>query len=173
MDFINVLPELLYETKDKSALAHDILSMRKRMEEEIGKESAASYNIKQGTGGLVDIEFIVQFLQLLHGKQHPWVRVPGTYDALRALWKEKLLAADDYRILRRAYDFIRQLESRLRIVSNQATNTLSKDPNKLRFLARRMGYTDDGSLAGQHLLKDYNALNQQVHLLFDKLLHQT
>jgi glutamate-ammonia-ligase adenylyltransferase len=171
-DFINVLQDLLYQDRERAVLAHDILSMRKRMEEEIGKESATSYNIKQGAGGLVDIEFIVQYLQLLHGKRHRWVRVPGTYNALRALWKEKLLSSDDYPVLARAYQFIRQLESRMRIVSNQATSILSKDPKKLHLLARRMGYTDEGSLAGKKLLNDYQLLNQQVRLLFEKLLQQ-
>ena len=47
------------------------------MEDEVGRESEAAYNIKQGAGGLVDIEFLVQYLQLLHGKQAPEGQGPG------------------------------------------------------------------------------------------------
>jgi glutamate-ammonia-ligase adenylyltransferase len=153
------------------ALSQDILSMRRRMEEELGKENAEHYNIKQGAGGLVDIEFLVQYLQLLNGKQHTWVRVPGAYNALRALKKEKLLSTDHYGVLLKAYLFLRLLESRMRIVSNQATSDLSKKPEDLHSLARRMGYTDDATSAGQKLLAEYEMLSKQVRGIFDKLLH--
>jgi glutamate-ammonia-ligase adenylyltransferase len=146
--------------------------MRGRMEEELGKESDAFYNIKQGAGGLVDIDFIVQYLQLCYGKRRPWTRVPGTYNALRALRKENLIGQEDYRVLHSAYLFIRQLESRLRIVSDQATSRLSRDPNDLRSLARRMAYTDEGAHAGQKLLSDYEQHRLKVRNLFNALLLQ-
>lgn len=170
--FMEALQDLIYQDADKTALARDVLAMRRRMEEELGKESAAHYNIKQGAGGLVDIEFFVQYLQLLHGKRRPWVRVPGTYNALRALKKEKLLEENEYRALLRAYLFMRQLESRMRIVSNQATSDLSRDPEKLHPLARRMGYADDGTLPGQKLLAEYESLSSQVRSIFGTLLQR-
>ena len=168
--FMEALQDLVFQDADEAALANDVLAMRRRMEEELGKESAAHYNIKQGIGGLVDIEFLVQYLQLLHGKQHPWVRVPGTYNALRALKKEKFLDEKSYRVLLRAYLFLRRLESRMRIISNQATSDLSRDPEALHPLARRMGYADDGISAGHKLLADYESLSSQVRTLFEALL---
>lgn len=164
--FIESLQMLIYKDYSQKTLRQDILSMRKRMEEELGKESVAHYNIKQGAGGLVDIEFLVQYLQLLHGKQHAWVRVPGTYNALRALKKEKLLKPDEYRVLLRAYLFMRLLESRMRIVSNQATSELSKDVQKLHALARRMKYEDDDVPAGQKLLADYERISEAARAIF-------
>jgi glutamate-ammonia-ligase adenylyltransferase len=169
-DFITVLQELLYQKRDEAALAHDILSMRKRMEEEVGKASAASYNIKQGCGGLVDIEFIAQYLQLLHGERHPRVRVAGTINALHALRKEKLLADNDYHLLAQAYEFIRRLESRLRIVSNQASSLLSREPEKMRSLALRMGYSDEIIPAGAKLLGEYELMSGKVRHLFERIL---
>jgi glutamate-ammonia-ligase adenylyltransferase len=118
----------------------------------------------------VDIEFLVQYLQLLFGKHHQWVRVPGTYNALRALRKEKLIQMADYRMLSRAYLFIRKLESRMRIVSNQATSELSKDPERLQPLARRMGYTDETISAGRKLLSDYEELSRRVREIFEKVV---
>jgi glutamate-ammonia-ligase adenylyltransferase len=168
--FCRVIQELIYRNVDRATLANDITSMRKRMENEIGRESAASYNIKQGAGGLVDIEFLVQFFQLLYGKQHKRVRIPGTYNALRALKSEGLLDDDAYSTLEQAYLFMRQLENRMRIVSNQATSELSRDPARLLPLALRMGYPDDGLSAGQKLLDDYELMSRQVRNIFDKLL---
>jgi glutamate-ammonia-ligase adenylyltransferase len=161
---------MIYQHADGDVLAGDIRAMRKRMEDELGKEDATRYNIKQGVGGLVDIEFLVQFLQLVHGKQDRWVRMPGTYNALRALKKRKLLSPADHDIVGKAYLFMRQLESRMRIVSNQSTNDLSRDPEKLRPLARRMGYRDDAVPAGQKLLSDYERLSREVRGVFDKVL---
>jgi glutamate-ammonia-ligase adenylyltransferase len=171
--FCHAIQDLIYQVADKAMLARDIIMMRKRMEEEIGKESAAHYNIKQGAGGLVDIEFITQYLQLRHGRQHRRVRVPGTYNALRSLRKERFLDEDDYRILMRAYLFIRLLESRMRIVSNQVTSDLSRDPIKLQLLARRMGYTDEAApagAAGQKLLADYEQMSAEVREVFERIL---
>lgn len=169
-EFCSTIQELIYRDVDKAVLAEDIRAMRKRMEEEIGKENATHYNIKRGVGGLVDIEFLVQYMQLLHGKRHRWARIPGTYNVLRALGKHNLLEPGDFRILARAYLFIRQLESRMRIVSNQGTNDLSRDPQTLRPLARRMGYHDDDGSAGQKLLNDYESLSAQVRVVFEKIV---
>ncbi len=146
--------------------------MRKRMEEEVGKESAGAYNIKQGAGGLVDIEFLVQYLQLLHGSRHARVRVPGTMNALRALYKERLLAPEDFRFLAQACRFMRLLESRMRIVTNQATSELARDPEKLRPLARRMGYDDDGMPAGRKLLQEYERTSGEVRAVFERLVKE-
>jgi glutamate-ammonia-ligase adenylyltransferase len=169
-EFCRAMHGLIYRAVDQASLAKDIRSMRKRMEEEVGKENAGAYNIKQGVGGLVDIEFLVQYLQLFHGSRHAWVRVPGTMNALRALHKERLLAPEDYSFLAQAYRFMRMLESRMRIVTNQATSELARDPEKLRPLARRMGYDDDGMTAGQKLLLEYERISAGVRNLFERIV---
>jgi glutamate-ammonia-ligase adenylyltransferase len=171
-EFTSSIHSLIYQKRDHAALARDILSMRQRMEEEVGRESALSYNIKQGAGGIVDIEFLVQYLQLLYGQEHKWVRVPGTYNALRALHKHNLIEDEAYGVLKRAYLFMRQLESRMRIISNLATSELSRDPEKLHVLAHRMGYTDEGRAAGRKLLSDYERHSGQVRETFEKILHK-
>jgi glutamate-ammonia-ligase adenylyltransferase len=168
--FCTAIQNLIYRDANKTSLAQDIRRMRQRMEEEVGKENTARYNIKQGAGGLVDIEFLVQFLQLLFGKHHRWIRIPGTYNALRAIKKEKLLGNAEYTVLLNAYQFMRKLESRMRIVSNQSTSELSRNPMELHQLARRMGYPDDDS-AGQKLLADYEAFSRQIRSIFHKFLN--
>ncbi len=169
-EFSRGLLDMIYQETNEAVLAADIRSMRKRMEDELGKEDATHYNIKQGAGGIVDIEFIVQFLQLSHGKQERWARLPGTYNALRALGKRRLLSPGDFQVLRKAFLFMRQLESRMRIVSNQSTNELRRDPEQLRSLARRMGYVDDVVPAGQKLLSDYEQISKEVRSVFERIL---
>ncbi len=169
-DFYTLLHGLIYKDFDKRSLAQDIIDMRKRMKQELGTEKQTHYNIKQGGGGLVDIEFLVQYLQLLHGKHHPRITVPGTYNALRALKREKLLEQDDYQSLMTAYLFIRTLESRMRIVANQATSELSRDPGLLHSLALRMGYKIDEVSPGHKLLSDYEHNSSAVRSIFEKVL---
>ena len=169
-EFSRTLQGLIYRDADPAALAADIRAMRKRMEDELGKEDAAHYNIKQGAGGLVDIEFIVQFLQLAHAKKHRRLRAPGTHNALRALGRKGFLGAEDHQILIRAYQFLRLLESRMRIVTNQATSGLSRNPEKLHALALRMGYQDDAVSAGRKLLADYERMREEVRGVFGKIV---
>lgn len=169
-EFCEVIQGLIYREVDRTALAADIRAMRKRMEDETGKESSASYNIKQGAGGLVDIEFLVQYLQLVHGRQYCSMRVPGTFNALRASRKLKLIAVEDYLLLKHAYLFLRKLESRMRVVSNQSTSLLARDPGKIDQLARRMGYAYEGAPAGQKLLADYELLSSRVRAIFTSWL---
>jgi glutamate-ammonia-ligase adenylyltransferase len=168
--FSGTLQGLIYRDPDPVALAADIRSMRKRMQEERGKEDGSQYNIKQGMGGLVDIEFLAQFLQLRHGREHCGLRVPGTINALRALRKQRILSTEDDRLLFNAYLFLRRLESRLRIVSNQSTSFLSRDPEKLRTLAKRMGYADDDGTAGKTLLDEYERTSREVRGVFERVL---
>jgi [glutamine synthetase] adenylyltransferase / [glutamine synthetase]-adenylyl-L-tyrosine phosphorylase len=168
----DTLQGLIYRDDDPAGLAAEVRAMRKRMQEERGKEDASQYNIKQGTGGLVDIEFLAQYLQLRHGKQHAWVKIPGTINALRALRKEGILSLEYHRLLCDAYLFLRRLESRLRIVANQSTSFLSRDPEKLRALAKRMGYDDSDGTAGSKLLAEYERTRTEVRGMFDDLLEK-
>ena len=170
IEFCRIMQELIYREIDARGLAEDVRAMRKRIEEEVGKVDALHYNVKQGAGGLVDIEFLVQYLQLVHGNKFISIRLPGTYDALRALFKYGLIESADYRVLLKAYLFMRLLESRMRIVTNQATSELSRDENAVQPLARRMGYRDDDCSAGQQLLHEYEGLSGNVRQIFNRLL---
>ena len=165
-----MLRSLIYRDDDPATLAAAVRSMRRRMEDELGKEEGKQYNIKQGPGGLVDIEFLAQYLQLRHGKDHPRLRVPGTLNALRALERERVLEGDDGRMVREAYLFLRRLESRLRIVANQSTSFLPRDPAKIRTLARRMGFPGEDDSAGTALLREYERMRGTVRSAFDRVL---
>jgi len=167
--FSAALRGLIFREEEPAALAADVRNMRKRMQDERGKEDASQYNIKQGTGGLVDIEFLAQYLQLRHGKVHASLQVPGTVNALRALRKERLLLPEDHAALRAAYIFLRRLESRMRIVANQSTSFLSRDPDKLTILAKRLGYGEEIGPAGKQLLAEYERTRTEVRALFERI----
>jgi [glutamine synthetase] adenylyltransferase / [glutamine synthetase]-adenylyl-L-tyrosine phosphorylase len=163
-----VLEKSLFRPIDERAAAQELLAMRERMEREIAAESPGRYNSKLGRGGLVDVEFAVQFLQLVHGHAHPEVRISGTPGALAALLLATLLAPADHEPLARGYRFLRRLESRLRIVRDRSVDKLPEGGLELLRLARRMGYR--GSRAGDELLADYQRTSGEVRAAFLRVL---
>jgi Glutamine synthetase adenylyltransferase len=77
-------------------------------------------NLKYSAGGLIDIEYAVQYLQVIHGHDHPSLRTPNTLQALAALVKEGLVSRTDGEMLRKAYIFTRILIDGLRMVRGNA-----------------------------------------------------
>jgi glutamate-ammonia-ligase adenylyltransferase len=123
--------------------ARAIRHMRARLE-----ETAAPRDIKRGRGGMVDVEFLVQMLQLRHGGDNPRLRVPNTLQALSALREAGHLPRDDYEFFAESYRFLRRVESRLRLLHTGARDELPEDPAELAKLARGLGVpTAEGLLA--------------------------
>lgn len=131
----------------------ELYRIRKRMEIEIAKEGSGRYNIKYGKGGLVDVEFTTQILQLKFGKEMPYIRKSNTLEAIDSLKEAQIVSEHDYAILRSAYKFYRLLENRLRIVQNRTEGEIVKDSSEIFMLAKRLGYQDND--AGKRLLEDY------------------
>ncbi|HEX9577800.1 MAG TPA: bifunctional [glutamate--ammonia ligase]-adenylyl-L-tyrosine phosphorylase/[glutamate--ammonia-ligase] adenylyltransferase [Myxococcales bacterium] len=163
-----VLEPSLFRREKPEDAARELLSMRERMEREIAAESPGRYNSKLGRGGLVDVEFAVQFLQLVHGAEHPRVRSASTPQALADLLQAGLLAPEDHQPLARGYRFLRRLESRLRIVRDRSVDHLPESGRELLHLARRMGYS--GPRAGEELLADYERTAAEVRAAFLRVL---
>jgi glutamate-ammonia-ligase adenylyltransferase len=88
----------------------------------------------------VDVEFLVQVLQLKYGRDRPAIRKANTWEALDALKEAGLLAPAEHGALRGSYDFLRRVQSRLRIVRNRAQDELPESMDDLEKLARRLGY---------------------------------
>ncbi len=100
---------------------------------------------KYSRGGLVDIEYTVQYLQLLHGATIPTLRTPNTLAALQALEQAGLVSSAVYQALRDAYVFLRRLIDALRLARGNAHDLVlpAVDTEEFIFLARRMGYWED------------------------------
>lgn len=114
-------------------------------------------NVKYGAAGLIDIEYAVQYLQVMHGHDHPSLRSPNTLQALAALVDKGLIARTDGESLRKAYVFTRTLIDGLRMVRGNAKDLVLPPPDseEFIFLARRVGYaTDDWQAGARHLQSD-------------------
>ena len=140
----------------------EIHHLRTRMEKELARENSSQFNLKKGMGGMVDIEFLAQRLQLSHGYRYPKLRQRGTLEALKALRDHQIIKEREYRLLSEGYLFLRRLDHRLRLERDQSIDILERDPEKLQGVARALGYNRDRKgtkkgreSAGHLLLKDY------------------
>jgi len=121
--------------------ARSIFDMRLRMQ-----EGASDLNLKRGPGGVLDIEFLVQLLQLKHGGDLPALREPNTLAALAALRAAGILNQEEYDYLSTSYQVLRTIQGRLRLMNMTALNDLPKEPAELAKLAAMLGYPDAATL---------------------------
>ena len=129
------------------AIADAILQMRDRIERELGGGQARQRgDLKVGAGGIVDIEFAAQYLQLAHGHVHPALRTTATAAVLEAAAAAGIAPARDLELLAQGYRFLRKIEHRLRVVHDQPIHRLPEAKDELDKLARRSGFPDGGVL---------------------------
>lgn len=160
---------LLAKPRDGSTLRAEVKAMRARIERELGRKVKGGYDIKHGKGGLMDVEFAVEYLQLLHGHEHPKLLTAITSDALEKVIALSLVPDGEGRSLKESYGFLRGLESKLRITSSQAMSVLPADESKLAVIAARMGYSGKGPAAAQALLDDYLRRAGRVREIFERI----
>jgi glutamate-ammonia-ligase adenylyltransferase len=118
------------------------LHLRRRQTRELVKPGRV--NVKYSPGGIIDIEYAAQYLQLLHGDDHPELRVTNTLEALDQLRRLHIISEVDYEMLREAYLFLRNLIDALRIVRGDASDLVlpEEDSEEFKSLARRLGYRE-------------------------------
>ncbi|MBM4050109.1 MAG: bifunctional [glutamate--ammonia ligase]-adenylyl-L-tyrosine phosphorylase/[glutamate--ammonia-ligase] adenylyltransferase, partial [Planctomycetes bacterium] len=161
-DVMKVLRSCAYGREWNPGLVDEVLAMRKRLE-----STAAGMDVKRGAGGVVDIEFLAELLCLKHGREHPRLQTPNTLDALHELHAAGLLTEARYAQLLTAYEFMRMIENRMRIVHNLAQDRLPESAADLARLAKRLGYRDTASgTAGETLLQEYRYHSQMTRRVF-------
>ncbi len=148
-----------------------IRSLKARIERRVEREGGESRNVKTGRGGIRDIEFVIQFLQLLNGGSLPEVRTGNTLEAMALLEHAGCLNHQEHSMLADNYNMLRKVEHRLQIMFDLQTHMLPEDRDEMAKLAVRMGYlnTPDSS-ALKKFEADYaerTAVNRKIldHLL--------
>lgn len=151
-------------------------AMKARAESEIQRRGLAEREVKRGRGGIRDVEFAVQLLQLVHGRADPALRTPATIPALAELASAGYVGADDAEALAAAYRLLRTVEHRLQLVEDRQVHAVPEAGPALEHLARVIGYRDrpDQRAAEQFLaeLHRHQATVRSIHerLFFRPLL---
>jgi glutamate-ammonia-ligase adenylyltransferase len=153
----------------------EIHLLRMRMERELAGESDSQFNLKKGRGGIVDIEFLTQMLQLAHGVHHPNLRCQATLKALKALHQQGILKKKEYATLADGYLFLRRLDHRLRLERDQSIDAFERDPGRLNGIARALGYASavrrsgkNVASAGHKLLADYESRREKIRACYER-----
>jgi len=116
--------------------------MKMKIEKEHGSEPVF---IKSRSGGLMDVEFCTQFLQLLWGWKYPSIRKRSTLGALVRMRKVGILGEEKFKDLRDGYLFLRHVESRPRILFDLPLSKVPEDKSQLGMLAKALGFSDTSS----------------------------
>jgi glutamate-ammonia-ligase adenylyltransferase len=144
--------------------------LRLRLERELGHERPTRKELKVGHGGLLDIEFLTQWLQMKHGSDET-VRTPDTGEALEALAARGYLPRADYERLRDAYRFLRRLEQRIHVHRGDGTNWVDARALGLSGLGRQMGFQRSPTRsAGEQLFERYTTVTDMVRACYLRLL---
>jgi glutamate-ammonia-ligase adenylyltransferase len=151
----------------------DIRILKRQIEQQAIRRGTDVRDIKIGRGGIRDIEFIVQFLQLLYGGHLPAVRKANTLEALASLEFEACLTHQERTILEEGYVFLRKLEHFLQIMYDRQTHALPVDHEELVRLAIRMGYAGASPEAARQQFEADLAAKRRLHRrILDHILHR-
>jgi glutamate-ammonia-ligase adenylyltransferase len=146
--FLEGVAPFVYPERLEPSAIDDVRRMKVRVEEYVRARGRA--DVKRGAGGIRDVEFSVQLLQLVHGRRDPALRVPGTLDALDALAEHGYVAPSDADRLADSYRFLRRLEHRLQMVRDLQTHDLPEDAAALTVIARSLGLAGGPALREEH-----------------------
>ena len=143
--YIDALMPMVWTACEREDFVPEVQAMRRRVEELV-PAGVRAREIKLGTGGLRDVEFAVQLLQLVHGRNDESLHVASTVDALAALGAGGYIGRDDAANLTASYEFLRLLEHRLQLQRLKRTHMLPEadDDEALRWLARAAHVRPDG-----------------------------
>ncbi len=156
---VNPLDSLLWQQRLSEPDVQELARLRRRKEEELSGEGRPdAHNFKVGRGGLMDIQFIIQHLQIQHR-----IAATPTLQALAQLEDGELLGCNSSQALRSGFDFLMRLESMQRLAEDRSPDSLPSDPLRLSFLADLMGCP-----SGEELLRGYQEVTSDVRRIYDR-----
>lgn len=166
-DLVAAAEPFVYPERLEPGVVDAIREVKNRVEAQPEVRTAGSRQLKLGPGGLRDIEFAVQLLQLVHGRADPSLRRRGTLPALAALADGGYVAVEDAETFADAYRWLRTVEHRLQLADERRTHVLPDDPERLECLARSLGYRPAGqepARAGfEHRLREVQGHVRDLH----------
>jgi glutamate-ammonia-ligase adenylyltransferase len=164
-----VIAPFVWTAAERDEFVQDVRAMRRRVIENI-PAAILPRELKLGPGGLRDVEFAVQLMQLVHGRGDESLRVNNTLDGLAALRDGGYVGRDDAMSLSDAYAFLRTTEHRLQLQKLRRTHLLPEEPEQLEWLGRSLGFRPDRRGSASDVWQSEWALHvYEVRRLHEKL----
>lgn len=169
--FINLVRPFIYGRPLAVADLEQLRRIKRGIDREVSARRQQHRNVKLGFGGIREIEFVVQSLQVSHGKRLPGICCRSTLDGLRVLFEHQLLGEDELDSLSRAYVFLRDVENKLQMVLDLQTHVIPDKQSEVRACALRLGYKDGaGRSAEEEFLEDHRNHTASVNRIFRAIL---
>lgn len=175
--FLETIGPFIYRRYLSGVEIAEIKAMKRRIEARTASDGTDALEVKTGRGGIRDVEFVVQFLQLLHGGAYPQVREQNTLVALAKLERIGCLTVEERTVMEATYRFLRTVEHRLQTMFDRQIHEMPRDEDSLRALAVRVGYPHElGGLGRRHetarrFLADYRSKTESNREILNHLLH--
>ena len=167
-EYLAAIQPMVWDASAKPDFVGAARAMRQRVIRNI-PTNQRDRELKLGVGGLRDVEFAVQLLQLVHGRGDEALRSPTTLVALAELTKRGYVGRRDGAALEDAYEFLRTLEHRIQLYRLRRTHLMPEDAESLRRIGRSMGYRHNPA---ESLDKEWRAHRRVVRRLHEKLFYR-
>lgn len=166
--YVEMVSPMVWSAAEREGFVEDTQAMRRRVLEHIPAREA-DRQLKLGSGGLRDVEFAVQLLQLVHGRADENIRASATLSALEELTRGGYVGREDGEALHDAYSFLRTLEHRIQLHQLRRTHVVPEGDEAMRTLGRSMGYLKDSVAA---LDQAWQHHRREVRRLHEKLFYR-
>jgi len=167
-EYLDAVSPLVWQAASREHFVEDVQAMRRRVEKHVPAAESAR-QLKLGPGGLRDVEFSVQLLQLVHGRTDTTLRSGTTLEALAALSKGGYVARDDAAVLDESYRLLRTLEHRIQLFRLRRTHLMPTDEADLRRLGRAVGHRRDSARA---VVEQWQQQAREVRRIHERLFYR-
>ena len=164
--FLDLARPFVFRPGLDPAIVALVRKMKRAIDESLSAKGDSHRNVKLGPGGIREVEFLVQALQLLYGGDDPWLRERNSLRAIFRLIERGYLSPDRGRFLGEALTYLRTVEHRLQILHEFQTHRLPEDPEELGRLARRVGIALPPAAARRRFLARHARITRGVHRAF-------
>ncbi|WP_134741502.1 bifunctional [glutamine synthetase] adenylyltransferase/[glutamine synthetase]-adenylyl-L-tyrosine phosphorylase [Nocardioides sp. 503] len=167
-EYVAMVAPMIWTAAERDGFVSDAQAMRRRVVEHIPAREA-DRQLKLGSGGLRDVEFAVQLLQLVHGRMDEAIRPATTLSALAQLTSRGYVGREDGEALHEAYSFLRTLEHRIQLFQLRRIHVVPSDEPSLRRLGRSMRFLKDPVAS---LDRAWEHHRREVRRLHEKLFYR-
>ncbi|MFQ5328433.1 MAG: bifunctional [glutamate--ammonia ligase]-adenylyl-L-tyrosine phosphorylase/[glutamate--ammonia-ligase] adenylyltransferase [Thermodesulfobacteriota bacterium] len=172
--FLAMIEPFVYRRHLDFTAIEEIRAMKERIDLSLLRKGREWANVKLGRGGIREIEFFIQALQLIHGGKDRLIRLKSSLDTIRTLAEREYIEGKDAVTLTESYIFLRNLEHRIQIVEGRQSHTIPEEGREVQRLAKMMGFLDKAERkADEALMKQYGKVTGQVHETFENLFYQS
>jgi len=169
-EFVDLVRPMVYPERLSPEAIREIRGLKARIEKErLGPREDRRFQMKVGTGGLIDIEFTIQLLQLMYGHRGPRITVQGTVPAIAAAADMALLDLEKARWLVDAWRFLNRARNVLYLVRGRPQDALPKEADELETFARALGYPSPGARVA--FLEEYRRVTRRARQVHEDIFY--